>query len=75
MSLAKEMSKLLVNDRVEDEERDRRLAICEGCEHLIKKTRQCGLCGCFVDSKAAARRHLDIKKMAIVETHCDAGKW
>lgn len=75
MSLVKDMSEMLVNDRVSDELKAKRLAICEACDKMTKKTRQCRMCWCFVDSKTAAKRHFDIKKMRVVETHCDAGKW
>jgi hypothetical protein len=46
-----------------------RLAVCEGCDHLIRPARRCGLlagtgCGCYVDKKAAW-----------LEQTCPAGKW
>lgn len=49
---------------VTKEEKLRRLSICQKCDHLTKVTRQCSLCGCFVDAKT---------KYAKAE--CDAQKW
>lgn len=28
-----------------------RMSICNGCEHLIKSTKQCTKCGCFMAAK------------------------
>lgn len=33
------------------QERDRRYAICKGCEHLFKPTASCKECGCFMALK------------------------
>ena len=36
----------------------KRIKICEGCKNLTK-TRQCNLCGCFVDAKTKCIFKLD----------------
>jgi hypothetical protein len=52
--------------RVSDEEKARRLAICAGCEFLIKKegkSDRCAKCGCFLKWKTALESwHCPIKK-------------
>ncbi len=50
--------------RVSDEEKARRLAICEGCEFLIRgKSDRCAKCGCFLKWKTALESwHCPIKK-------------
>ncbi len=40
-------------DRVQEEEYERRLAICKGCGLLNAGT--CGACGCYVELRAAAK--------------------
>lgn len=53
-------------------QRERRLATCRGvaddgsdaCEHLAWPGLNCGVCGCFVDLKAAFKKQ-----------HCPIGKW
>jgi hypothetical protein len=49
---------------VTKEEKLRRLNICQTCTHLTKVTRQCSLCGCFVDAKCKYK-----------EAECGDGKW
>jgi len=41
-----------------------RLDICEKCEYLVKSTRQCSKCFCFVDGKTAVKN-----------SKCPKGKW
>lgn len=41
-----------LEDRVSDEEYERRLAICKKCDMLNAGT--CGACGCYVELRAAA---------------------
>ena len=50
--------------RATDEVRDERLSICMSCEHLVKFTKQCKKCGCFMAIKT---------KLAGAE--CPVGKW
>ena len=40
-------------DRVQEEEYERRLAICKGCGLLNAGT--CSACGCYVELRAAAK--------------------
>jgi hypothetical protein len=43
---------------------EKRLGICDTCEHYIKKTTTCKKCGCFMSIKAK-----------IVHLNCPIGKW
>lgn len=38
-------------DKVSKEIKETRLKLCLSCPHLTKITRQCQLCGCFIDVK------------------------
>lgn len=38
-------------ERADEETAKKRIEICVECPHLIKITRQCKECGCFVDLK------------------------
>ena len=49
-------------DRVEEEEYERRLAVCRGCEKLLAGT--CSACGCYVELRAVAKN-----------SHCPHKKW
>jgi Family of unknown function (DUF6171) len=52
--------------KVSAEEKARRLAICQGCEFLVKgpKGERCSKCGCFVKWKTA-----------LEAWHCPINKW
>jgi len=53
-----------------------RLEVCEECEHYKKETKQCGVCGCFVDIKATLATNRNPKKLGRIEvTHCPKGRW
>ena len=41
-----------------------RLATCNDCEHLIKKSLRCGACGCMLEAKARMKT-----------AYCPKGKW
>ena len=49
---------------VDEQLKAQRMAICGGCEHLIKFTKQCKKCGCFM--------HL---KTLLPHASCPVGKW
>jgi len=38
---------------VTTEQYEERVDICHNCPHLIEKTKQCGLCGCYIEDKAS----------------------
>ena len=40
-------------DRVQEEEYERRLAVCKSCDYLNAGT--CGACGCYVELRAIAK--------------------
>jgi histidyl-tRNA synthetase len=46
------------------EEMDRRISICESCDHFIKITKQCSKCGCFMQLKTR-----------LTNASCPIGKW
>lgn len=43
---------------------EERIKMCESCQFFKKMTRQCALCGCFMDVKTK-----------MLEASCPAGKW
>lgn len=49
-------------DRTPAEEYERRLSVCRQCEKLFAGT--CGVCGCYVELRAAAK-----------VSHCPKKKW
>lgn len=49
---------------VEEETAKSRLNICNGCEHLIKLTKTCKKCGCFMTAKTKLKN-----------ATCPVGKW
>jgi hypothetical protein len=50
--------------RVETEIAEERMAICDGCEHLIQATKTCKKCGCFMAAKTK-----------LPNASCPVGKW
>ncbi len=42
------------DERAEEQVQRERLVICQGCDHLNSGT--CGLCGCYVELRAAKKR-------------------
>lgn len=50
--------------RVEDEIQKDRMSICIECPHLIKLTKQCTKCGCFMEAKTR-----------LPHSTCPIGKW
>jgi hypothetical protein len=50
--------------KVNQEEFDRRMAICEQCPFLKKPAKQCAKCGCFMKLKTKIER-----------AHCPIHKW
>ena len=43
---------------------DKRLSMCQGCEHFISATSQCKKCGCFMKVKTK-----------VATARCPVGKW
>lgn len=43
---------------------EERLKVCGECEYFARMTRQCNLCGCFMDVKAK-----------LLEAECPSQKW
>lgn len=52
------------DEKVSPQLQRRRVNICMDCDHLIKATNQCNLCGCLVR-----------KKCALKTEFCPDGKW
>lgn len=44
--------------------RDQRRAVCNNCDKLIKRTKQCSVCYCFTDAKTS-----------LAKESCPLGKW
>lgn len=51
-------------EKVSDEEATRRFDICKSCPELIKLTKQCRNCGCFMAAKTKLEK-----------ATCPIGKW
>jgi hypothetical protein len=51
-------------DKVSEEIAASRYEICKACPHLIKMTKQCSKCGCFMAAKVKLK-----------EAACPIGKW
>jgi len=57
--------KILTNGKLTTPENaKRRLLICNTCPYLLKRTRNCKKCLCFVDEKVKYQ-----------DQHCKLGKW
>ena len=57
----------IINPKIEKlpkKEYQKRLDICLGCDRLIKSTKQCKECGCFMNIKAQ-----------LPHASCPLGKW
>ena len=75
MAAAAIADKTLVNKRVNDEEKKRRLAICEACKFFDAESRRCKVCKCFMDVKTSAEINLNPMKGRYEVTHCPKGLW
>lgn len=53
---------ILIEDRVEEKEYEKRLSLCKECQHLNAGT--CSACGCYVELRAVAKAG-----------HCPYKKW
>lgn len=51
-------------NQVSDEKQSMRFDICKGCPELIKLTKQCKKCGCFM-----------VAKTKLEQATCPIGKW
>lgn len=51
--LEKYREAIKVNDRVAQDEYERRLSVCRNCEKLVEGT--CMACGCYVELRAVAK--------------------
>ena len=45
-------------DKLSKEDQQYRFDVCVNCEHFKKLSRQCGLCGCFIDAKIKYRNSI-----------------
>lgn len=43
---------------------DKRMGVCTQCEYMARLSRQCRLCGCFLDAK-----------VKLLEAECPMQKW
>lgn len=67
--------KTLVHERVEPEEKTRRLAICEPCRFFDGESRKCKVCKCFMDVKTGAKTNFNPDQLRNEITHCPKGFW
>jgi len=62
ISLGKGVRDSLLNRKVDEKERNRRLEICHSCEHFSAP--RCTLCGCFMNFKTT-----------LTSSNCPIHKW
>lgn len=43
--------------KVSEEEFEKRIALCESCEHFDSETRRCKICTCFMDIKCTLEEY------------------
>jgi hypothetical protein len=55
---------MLTEEKVKQDEFDRRMSICRSCEFLKRPAEQCSKCGCFMKLKTKIDR-----------AHCPIHKW
>lgn len=67
--------KTLVHERVDPDEKKRRLDICESCRFFDVESRKCKVCKCFMDVKTGAETNFDPHKLRNEITHCPKGFW
>lgn len=68
--------KTLVHERVDKEEKERRLGICEKCKpYFDTQSRRCKICKCFMDAKTGSKTNYNPKKIRNEITHCPMGYW
>jgi len=68
---------IIVIEHASDGLEKKRLEVCLNCE--FKREREgmkiCGVCGCFLELKAASLININHRKRRIEITHCPLGKW
>ena len=62
ISLGRGVKDSLLNNKVDNTERNRRLKICHSCEHFSAP--KCTLCGCFMNFKTT-----------LASSQCPVSKW
>ena len=67
--------KALVHERVDNEDKKRRLAICESCSFFDSESRRCKSCKCYVDAKTSAKTNFNPITARNEITHCPKGFW
>lgn len=67
--------KTLVHERVEPDEKARRLAICEVCTFFDPESRKCKVCKCYMDVKCGAKTNFNPIAARNEITHCPKGFW
>ena len=67
--------KALVHERVSEQEKQRRLSICESCARFDANARRCKVCKCYVDAKASAKTNKNPLRGRNEITHCPMGFW
>jgi hypothetical protein len=44
-------------EKVDEQEKERRLSICRECQHYVSKVSSCGYCWCYLPMKASFKRN------------------
>ncbi|MGL4640871.1 MAG: hypothetical protein ACRCVX_14200 [Shewanella sp.] len=65
----------LVHERVDADLKAMRFDVCNRCNRLDQKARQCKVCKCFVDAKTSALTNFNPLRLRNEFTHCPMGYW
>jgi hypothetical protein len=67
--------KTLVTELVDDETKEFRLSVCEGCDRFDHEHRRCKVCKCYVDAKVQSKENYNPIKLRHEITYCPKGRW
>lgn len=66
---------ILVESETDNATAQKRLDVCNTCDHRLEKENKCGVCGCFLDLKSKSLENYNPKKLRTEITHCPIGNW
>lgn len=44
-------------EKVDEQEKERRLSICRECQHYVSRVSSCGFCWCYLPMKTSFKRN------------------
>jgi hypothetical protein len=66
---------VIVKSHVSEQEAERRMSVCGGCDRRDAEENKCMECGCFLDLKTAAATNWNARRNRNEITHCPLGRW